>query len=365
MSRTKEARLAALLLAALLMCAPTALGEEQQDIIDVSELTPQQINYNTTEVICGEFVKETSTSASEYFPLTYNVKFDQSNAKFVEYTVKRGDVVKAGDMLARFTITGSDVAFTRMEKNLARTEEQTRQGILDREEAISKKRAEIAALANGYEKEKAMLSLRKLELELEQYSYRQQYSIDQQREAYEEECARRENNILYSPVDGVVDELAYKKVDDAVSAGETLVVISSEEIMLLRAKGNGTDFRYNMPVNVVIGNNKNQVTLTGRIVAADDAIPEKERTGYVFVELDPYDEEEIRIRSPKVTAKTIYLDNVLQINRRAATLEAGKYYVTKLTDGMVQKRYIQFGLNGSQTVWVLTGVEEGETLVID
>ena len=113
MSRIKEARLAALLLAAMLMCASAALGEEQ-DIIDVSELTPQQINYNTTEVIRGEFIKETSTSASEYFPLTYNVKFDQSNAKFVEYTVKRGDVVKAGDVLARFTITGSDVAFTRM-----------------------------------------------------------------------------------------------------------------------------------------------------------------------------------------------------------------------------------------------------------
>ena len=105
MSRISGKRLAALLLAAAMLFAPTVLAEEQQDIIDVSQLTPQQINYKTTVAFRGSFVKETSLSASEYFPLTYNIKFDQSNAKFAEYTVKRGDVVQAGDVLAKFTIT--------------------------------------------------------------------------------------------------------------------------------------------------------------------------------------------------------------------------------------------------------------------
>ena len=365
MSRINSIRRAALLMAAMLLCMPAAQAEMTQDIIDVSTLTQQQINYKTVEAALGSYVREVSQSASEYFPLTYNVRFDQSNAKFVEFTVKRGQEVKKGDVMARFAITGSEVAFTRMEINLKRTEEDTRRGILDREEAIQKKRAEIAAMSSGYEQERAMLTLRKLEVELEQYKFRQQRSIDQQREAFEEEKERRANNVLLAPVDGVVSELAYKKVDDAVSPGETLAVISSEEIMLLRAKNERQELRYNMPVRVTVGNGKNQITLTGRVGAADDAIPEKERTGYLFVELDPYDSENIPIRSPKITGDTIRLDNVMVVQRSAATLEAGKYYVTKLKDGMVQKRFVEFGMGSAQTAWILTGVEDGETLVLD
>lgn len=365
MSRINRTRRAALLLTVMLLCVPAAQSEEAQDILDVSALTPQQINYKTVEATLGSYVREVSQSASEYFPLTYNVKFDQNNAKFIEFTVKRGQQVKKGDVMARFNITGSEVAFTRMEINLKRTEEDTRRGILDREEAIQKKRSEIAAMSSGYEQEIAVLGLRKLEVELEQYKFRQQRSIDQQREAFEEEKERRANNVLLAPVDGVVSELAYKKADDAVSPGETLAVISSEEVMLLRAKNDRQELRYNMPVRVTMGNGKNQITLNGRVVAADDAIPEKERTGYLFVELEPYDSEEIRVRSPKITGDTVRLDNVIVIQRSAATLEAGKYFVTKLKDGMVQKRFVEFGMGTGQTAWIMTGVEDGETLVLD
>lgn len=366
MSRIDMRRLAAFLLAVLLMGASAEAQEtEQQDIIDASQLTPQQINYKTTEVIAGSFVKEATSSASEYYPLTYDVQFGQSNAKFVEFTVKRGETVKAGDVLARFYITGSDVAFTRMEKNLTRTKEETEKGISTREEAISRQRAQIAAMADGYEKEKALLALRKLETELEKYIHSQNYSIANQTKAYEEEKARRANNVLISPVDGVVTEMAYKKADDAVSASETLVTISSEEVLLLRVKNDGGSLRYNMPVVVKSGNNKQQVILSGRVVAADDVIPEQERTGYAFIELDPYDTEEIRLRALKVTVNTIQLDNVTLVKRTAATLEAGKYYVTKLKDGMVQKRYIKFGMSNTEYTWAMTGVEAGETLIID
>jgi len=365
MSRIKAEKLLAALLSVLFFLSPGAKASEQQDIIDAAQLTPQQINYRTTAVERGCFVKQTNASASEYYPLTYNIRFDQGNAKFIEYTVKRGDVVKAGDVLARFTITGSDVEFTRMELNLQRTEEDTEKGILERQQAIRKKRAEISAEKDPYQKEMLELALRKLEIELERFEYRQQYSIEQQRKAYEKEKTRRETNVLISPVDGIVTELNYKKVDDAVSTSETLVVISSEEILLLRAKNDSGGLRYNMPVKVLIGNNKNQVTLTGRIVAADDAIPEEERTGYAFIELDPYDKENQKIRSPKIVAESIRLDDVLMIQRTAMTLEAGKYFVTKLTDGMVQKRYIEAAINNTQSVWVLSGVEEGETLILD
>ena len=100
------------------------------------------------------------------------------------------------------------------------------------------------------------------------------------------------------------------------------------------------------------------------MVAADDSIPEKERNGIAYILLDPYDPD-IKLRTLKVTAPTLYLENVMIAKRNTVTAENGKYYVTKLVDGMAQKRYIDVGMISTTAVWYLGGVAEGETLVID
>lgn len=363
MSRIDMKKLLLLTLAAVLLISSAAYAG--QDILPVDKRVQELVNYKTEPVVRGTYLKTTMNGASEYFPLTYNVRFMYSDAKFVEYTVKRGDVVKKGDILARFTITGSEVQMTKMELDLARAEESLALGIESREKEIAKRRAELASVQDEFERAKKELQLRKLEIELEQYIYRQERNIDRQKEAIADEIERRETNVLISPVDGVVTETVYKKVDDAVGKNERLVTIYSEDVKLLRIDNGSGGFRYNMPVQVTSGTGDKQVTVTGRIVAADDAIPEKERTGHAFVLLDPYDEENIKLRSPKVIAPTISVDDVLIIKRKTVTLEAGKYFVTKLTDGMVQKRFIEYGLGNSADVWVLNGLSEGDTLIID
>ena len=44
----------------------------------------------------------------------------------------------------------------------------------------------------------------------------------------------------------------------------------------------------------------------------------------------------------------------------------GKYYVSKLSpDGVVQKRYVTVAMQGITETWILQGIEEGETIIID
>ncbi len=364
MSRIDAKKLLLLGLTAACMAAPVAQAE-QQDILPASERIQEQVNYRTETVRIDDYVKTATAGSSEYYPLTFNVRFEYNNAKFVEYTVTRGTAVKKGDVLARFTITGSEVQLTRMELNLKRAEEAMEKEILARKEEIARVRSGIAAETNVHERQKKELKLRKLEIALEQYVYQQERSIARQKEALSEEIERRETNVLLSPVDGVVTELTYKKVDDAVSASETLVTIYSEDVMLLRLDNSNGNFRYNMPVTITTGTGDRQVTLTGRIVAADDAVPESERSGHAFVQIDPYDAEEIKLRNPKVTGDSIRMDNVLMVRRTAVTLEAGKYYITRLKDGMVQKRYIKYGLGNSSDVWIMNGASEGDQVIVD
>ena len=368
MSRIKAGKLLSLSLAALLFSNSVVFASEPQnepqDIIDVAQLMSEQAAYETAVVERGSFIQEIYTTATKYYPYTHNLRFEQGNAKFVEYVVQKGDTVKAGDVLARFRITASHAEFTRLKLDLQRTEEQTAEQIRSREQEIAGKRAELAKTSDPYEKALLELSLQKMEIELEQYKYRQQYSIAQKRSAYNDEYARSTTDVLVSPVDGVVRDLTYKTVDDAVSPDETLVNISSGESILLEVQNESGQLRYNMPVEIRIGGIKDSKAFTGRVVAADDAIPAPERTGYALIQLDTYDEEVTAAKSLSVTAQSVRLDNVLLIPRGAVTQETGQH-VIKLTDGKLQKRYIETGIYNMNSVVVLAGVEEGETLILD
>ncbi len=364
MSRIKTARMLSLILTGLMLASGLAGAEE--DILNAAELEPEQINYRTQTVTVGQISRSVNATATEYYPLTYPLRFDGAEAKFLEFTVARGDEVKAGDVLARFTITGSEVELTRMELKLQRLREENERGIQERTEAILQARAEAAAATDKYDKELKKLKLRRMEVELEQYCYRQEYSAAEQQKALDEEKARLANNVLISPVDGVVEKLSYKKADDAVSPSEVLMTISSTEVMLLRFDNSTSNkMRYNMPVTVSVGNNKQRYELTGRIVAADDVIDESERTGHAFVLLDPYDAENIKLRNMHVSGTIMQLDGVLTAPRSVITLESGKFSVSRLADGMVQKRYVQAVIIQPAGVWFMAGVNEGDTLIVD
>ncbi len=359
MSRIDGMRLLAVFLLVALLS-----GTAGADVLSGDQLKQEEVNYRTETVQTGTFEKTVSTSASEYYPLTKQVRYKYSNAKFIEYTVSRGEEVREGDVLARFRITGSVAEMERMELELKRAEEETERGLKDRDEQILRARAAVSEAADSYERERCSLALRRLEIEREQYADRRQYSLDNQRQAVEEARAAWEMDELVAPMDGVITDLTYKRPDDAVYAGEVLVTMYSTDVMLLHVDNAAGSFRYNMPVTITVGTNKARVDLTGRVVAADNALSDNHRTGHAFIQLDPYDES-VKLRNPKATGALIRVEDVLTISRKAATLESGKYFVTKLVDGMVQKRYVNNGPSNTSTIWVLQGVSDGETLILD
>lgn len=369
MSRIKAVRLFSFALAILLFMHSVVLASElptpePQDIIDLDQVTPEQTTHETAQAKRGTLTQTKSTMATKYYP-TQDIKFEQNGAKFVEYTVGTGDTVKNGDILARFTVTASEADFTRLKLNLQRAEEQVAEGIREREREIERKRAELNNASDTYEKEILALSLKKLEIELKQYKLRQERSLDQQRKAYEEENTRRNTDVLVSPVDGIVKTVTHKRLGDPISPYETLVTIASEDAMMLMVPNTDGDLRYNMPVEVRLGNTTDSEWASGRIVAADDVIPENERSypddRYALIQLDTYDEKLKDLKSLNVKATMVQMDNVLLIPDSAIE---DMIYVTKLVDGTTQNSYIRTVLRGNEGTWVLEGVEEDETLIL-
>ena len=374
MSRNKAGKWLSLSLAAILFLSPVVSASETQekdksepqDIIDLTQIENEnELISETAQAERGSFIVEDRIIAHKYYPMVYNLSFDQTGAKFLEFTVKTRDVVKKGDVLARFTTEKREAEYTQLSLDLQRAEEQFADGVREREAAIEAKRAALNAAADEYEKEILSLTVQKLETELKQYKHRQQRSINQKSEALAKERERRTTDVLVSPVDGVVQDYAFKRVDDAVMPGETLITVVSGESVLYLAENQTLSLRYNMPVRVKV-EGQDDVYLSGRVVAADDAIPRDERTGYALIELDPYDEKKYKLSdSPFLIAESTYVGDVLLVPNKAVEQEGDKWYVEKITDGVLQKRYVEPAYNNGQNTWILSGVEEGETLILD
>lgn len=351
----KMKRLLPLTLALLLTVSPVKASGES--LIDPEQLQDQQANFHTTQVRVDSFVKEYTAPAVAYYPLQSDLKLEKNDANFAEFKVIEGQEVKKGDVLATFAVEISDAALESLEREIARLEAETALGISQRNAAIEQLNN---AAAEGFEKERNDILLRKAQAELEYYQHLQQRSLESLQQAQKEEQEKHNGYVLTAPEDGKVTNLAKLKTGDLVKAEDVILTLIQTNVVQLRISNSSGDLRYNMPVMVTIGKGETTVVY-GRVVAADGAIPAQERTGYAYISVDTEED----LDNPRLTAEVVRLDNVLVADREAVVSENGKHYVTKLVDGMVQKRYIGFGMNNVNDVWLIYGVEAGDTLITD
>lgn len=355
-----------LLLAVILLLCCSLSAYAQQDIINVSRLSDDQISYRTTQPQIGTLEKTVNVMGKVCYPLSVHVRFEGKKAKLAEYAVSVGDSVKAGDVLLYYTVeSSSEVALTRMELNLSRTKEAFEQGIRSRQDEIARIRAEISAEKDKYEKEKKTLDMRILEIELEKYRYEQERNILSQHEALEAAKAQQTQNVVLAPVDGVVDALSNKAAEDALSDGEVLVTLHLQEVMLIEVDNTAGSFRYNMPVSVSIGSGAQAVQLTGRVAASENDVRTDHRTNKAYIQLDPYEVQIRQMRNIKVSARTLYVPGVLLVSEDALSIEQGRKFVNCLHGSAVHKRYVQQVMDSGFYTWILSGVSKDDTLVLN
>lgn len=352
----KTKRLIPLALALLLTVSPVKATD--QSLIDPEQVEDQQATYNTAQVQLGSFAKESSATATVYYPLQNAMKLDANGAIFAEFTVKEGQKVSKGDVLARFTMDASSVALERLEREIAHLESETKLGVSQRNEAIKLLKN---TPAEGLEKEKNSILLKKAEAELAHYQYLQQRSLDALKLEKKAEQEKKKDYTIVAPEDGKVAEFAALKTGDPVAAGQTVMTFIRTDVAQLLVQNTTGDLRYNMPVVVTMGSQNNSTVLTGRVVAADGAIAQEEQTGFAYICVDT----DKTLMDSRIKAEVIRLDNVLVTDRSAVIKENGRYYVTKLVDGMLQKRYVGFGLNNTENAWIIHGVADGDTLIAD
>lgn len=349
---------AALLGAFCMDCA--AAGRE--DLISADAISPETANYRTMAVERGDYSVSAQGPASILYPVTYSVRYEGIPARFAEFTVSKGDYVQQGDVLAVLNPDVSRASVSAQELALQRTREAYAEGKRTRQQALSGQEQSDTGEQTALETERQRLEREKLQLELERYCYEQEHSIAQQQQEIDAFYAEYEDTCVRAPASGRITSLEVIREDEPVSSGRVMLEMHSEEKMLICVQNPNGDFRYNMPVTVESGVKKNVVTLPGRVVATDALLSETKRDyNAAFIRLDEPREEELY--DCKVRCETIHIPDVLLVSRSALMLDGGNYYVNKLADGTVKKRFVNPQLLGPKQTWVVQGLEEGDLVI--
>ena len=216
-----------------------------------------------------------------------------------------------------------------------------------------------------YEERAYQFPVERLRLEMEKYCYEQERAIRQMEEELAELREDYERTCVYAPASGYISDVVYLKEGEPVYSGTTLASLYSTDRLLLRVKNENGQFRYNMPVTVETGVAKSRVTVSGRVVATDLLLSSADRTENVaYIQLDDTGEE-VALKNSQASCETVRILNVLTAPRATLTLEAGNYYVNKLVDGRVEKRFVNVRLANTQQLWVLQGLDEGDLVIRD
>lgn len=355
-------RISAVLLALAIMCL--SAFAESGNLISQDMIKADTVNYNSEVVEAGVLERTVSSGAEEYYPHYEILSAEVSGARFGEYLVSRGDEVKKGDVLATFTLDVDEAAIASMELELQRAEENMEKTIADAQESALELQRSLLNATDAGEREMIQLKIQRAEIALEQHVFEQERVITGLEERIAEALAEQEGSVMVAPEDGVILEMEFKHPGDSVREGENLILMYRTDGVLMRVDNAGGEFRYGMDVVVEIGNNKNRTQLPGRVVGADTLIPTVERSGYAYIEFELPEGE--KLMRPNVKGTIMKLDNVLTVSRGAVEMDGGKYFVTKLVDGVPQKRFVNAVVSvGLKRVWVLQGLDAGDEIIID
>ena len=339
-------------------------GSEEEAPIGENLLAPEQVNYDTVQAEKGDYIRTAAGSVQIYYPVTADLCWDESEARFREFLVRKGDEVKAGDALAVFDIEVSRADREELSLTLTRTTQNLETGTAERLTAMEEANKKLEGLS-GHELRIEQLGIEKAQAEYEQFVYQTGQEIARLKEDLEEMDEKIADNTLTAPFDGVIDTIATCNEGDLVAKDMVIVSMYSTDSYYLVAEDSLGHLRYNMDVTVESGKGSNLKTYQGKVVASPTILPSSVPQGMALIELDG----DVPPKELKGTLRYQYnieeLQDVLLVDWSAVDNEQGKSYVYLLEDDMVQKRFVVPGLNNREKTWILDGLSEGQTVIAD
>jgi len=309
---------------------------QEENLLAPDLLQPVEVDFITMEVELGSIQNIVSDSVLALSSEYHQLSFHNRAGYLEEFSVRSGQRVSEGDVLARLEtdviemdIRRQNLTINLLELSLAEVRS------VRHNTRFPIRRAEL-------ELEMAMLTLEELEREYDRTS-------------------------IIAPVDGVIMYTAPYSLGDFIPARTTVVSVADPEQI---------EFHYNGPrvrdvklgMDVLI--NIDDTEVPARVTATPDSVPAEERERFqnlVVFSVNPADlpaTVDIGTRYP-FTILIEEENDVIVIPVDVVSVFMGQYQVQVLEDGLRFNRDIVVGIVTRDYIEVVRGLEAGETLIVD
>lgn len=366
----KFVRRAACFLAAAALCIPLTVNGKAADSDTLyfgalEEKVAQ--NVNTTTVTKGEFFVTGAVQGSLDFSSNQYVTCDVTEGvvHFQEMLVNQGDTVKKGDPIASIYVTVDEIEKEEVQRNLDAARKN-----------LDEYKADTRLLLNQYKKSLNQGSER--DRRLAQISYDRLY------ESYKNELSKREEKIdgyvirlaeiesientktVNAPTDGVIGFTNRMRKGEVLSRWSFLCTISDPTNVRVVVEGGSDLLRYNMPVKIVQSTGNRNVELTGRVVTMKSTATSVNLMARNDI-IEIYGDVSNLMPGSDVSVKfdKIYVEDALIVPKTALKSDKKGQYLNVYINGFSSKRYVVVGGADSMNYWIVFGVEEGDTIILE
>lgn len=366
----KFVRRAACFLAAAALCIPLTVNGKAADSDTLyfgalEEKVAQ--NVNTTTVTKGEFFVTGAVQGSLDFSSNQYVTCDVTEGvvHFQEMLVNQGDTVKKGDPIASIYVTVDEIEKEEVQRNLDAARKN-----------LDEYKADTRLLLNQYKKTLNQGSER--DRRLAQISYDRLY------ESYKNELSKREEKIdgyvirlaeiesientktVNAPTDGVIGFTNRMRKGEVLSRWSFLCTISDPTNVRVVVEGGSDLLRYNMPVKIVQSTGNRNVELTGRVVTMKSTATSVNLMARNDI-IEIYGDVSNLMPGSDVSVKfdKIYVEDALIVPKTALKSDKKGQYLNVYINGFSSKRYVVVGGADSMNYWIVFGVEEGDTIILE
>jgi len=357
--------LAAVIVSSLCACSlfPTEEGMAVPPLVE-----PTEVSYKTHEVTRGNIIDSVRDNASFVSTLYYSLSFEERGGYLSEITVGVGNEVKKDQQLARLdtddillqieqqqiSCESAALNYNRILSNSTtydkEVEELNRQFELKKIDEYDleaqKKYWQKEITDQGYALAQAKLSMRTQQLALQ----RLQIELDK--------------SVIKSPVDGVVTAMTKKNVGDYISAREMVLTVTDPTSLILRYSGPQTsDFKIGLDVNVSIDGTIYKGTVVSEPESLDNNTDSTTKQP-VYIEVENIPDTVFMGKTVIVELIRDSRENVIVIPQNLIQRYAGQIYVLVLEDGVKVERLIELGVESTTQAEVISGLEEGDLIIV-
>ncbi|MBQ6026231.1 MAG: efflux RND transporter periplasmic adaptor subunit [Lachnospiraceae bacterium] len=366
----KVIKRAACFLAAAALCIPltvkgTAADSDTLYFGALEEKVAQ--NVKTTKVTKGEFFVTGAVQGSLEFSSNQYVMCDVSEGvvHFQEMLVSQGDTVKKGDPIASIYVTVDEIEKEEVQRNLDAARKN-----------LDEYKADTRLLLNQYKK--ALNQGSERDRRLAQISYDRLY------DSYKKELEKREARIdeyvirlaqiesientktVDAPTDGVIGFTNRMRKGEVLGRWSFLCAINDPSNVRVVVEGGSDLLRYNMPVKIVQSTGNRNVELTGRVVTMKSTAASVNLMARNDI-IEIYGDVSTLMPGADVSVKfdKIYVEDALIVPKNALKSDKKGQYLNVYINGFSSKRYVVVGGADSMNYWIVFGVEEGDTIILE